>query len=159
MIPDLQTMRDNDARNTAVHEAGHAVMARALGSGHVEAWITPTGTTAHLFEKAWIGQCRFRDDDLAALAKRKIGIAGWAAEASLRDPDGLFVFDELTDPDAMSPSDWSGIGIDPGDVTLRIADLGARIVERMRGTLRTRLLAEARRILDDADQHHVTLPA
>jgi hypothetical protein len=159
MDTDLQTISDNDARDSAVHEAGHAVVARHLGSDDVTAYIERTGTTNPLLEKAWIGQCRSHTLGLSDLDKRRIGIAGWAALYVEHDPDTYYVMDDLTDPNAMSPSDWSQVGVPPGDPDGEVEKLAEEIIGLLRGPLRAALYAEARIILDAADQHHVTLPA
>jgi hypothetical protein len=69
-----------DRRLSAIHEAGHAVIARHIGV-HVEWAEISRNDPEDERERAWIGRCRFYRPRPVSRARRlMIGIAGAIAE-------------------------------------------------------------------------------
>jgi hypothetical protein len=154
-----------DRRQSAMHEAGHLVVALHFGvPAHAEIWRIGDPT---LDERSWTGQtqmCRYevRSDRRGRLrsrrirvtpaTKRKIGVAGIIAEAVWQD-DLTSPEDLLCDPAAMSPTDWKMAGGAPDE------DVGWRIIRAAEevfgllargGPLWGELVTAARQLIVDA---------
>jgi hypothetical protein len=133
-----------DRRITAVHEAGHLVIARRLGLEVVSAWIMPNDA-APPDERTWIGRVQiFRLGEKGERARRMVGVAGSVAE-------WLWFGGWIEDffPDAMSESDWhlAGCAVDqPDDALMQAAsDVGELFARGGPGW--QELVAESRRLI------------
>lgn len=111
-----------DRRRIAVHEAGHYVIARHLGLGHVFAVIWQGEDAPHPARDVWRGMCRHIRVDRHARPIEDgmmLGCAGLVAELAWREmtKGGALrrVADYLREPDSMSRSDWSTCHAPPGD--------------------------------------------
>lgn len=82
MTPD--EIEAHDKRQSAVHEAGHAVVAFANGV-FVRAWLERTDTKDARFEKIWVGHVQYVHGSVAA--NMVIGIAGIVAESVEDEPE------------------------------------------------------------------------
>src|SRR5690242_16564676 len=89
-------------RLAAVHEAGHAVVARQLGVVVERSWIWPAPAG-----NPWRGRTNHEPTSLEC--RRAIAIAGAVAETCWRDHDGAVW------RDAMSSSDWRSAGCEPDE--------------------------------------------
>lgn len=105
-------------RLTAVHEAGHAVVAASLGL-RVQTWIWPiyrAGEEIPVGSKVWLGWTRHEAADQDGT--RLVGVAGAIAEASwlrthpgAHDRSGARPGDWLA---CMSDFDWKSVGCKAG---------------------------------------------
>jgi hypothetical protein len=112
-----------DLWRTAIHEAGHAHMARKFKIKEVQAIIyrNPAGGR---HQKFWTGQCRWISTKRPAARHTKlIGAAGLAAVCvwDTKQPDACVDLScVLWDRDAMSPTDWLATGCEPGVLTPKL---------------------------------------
>jgi hypothetical protein len=99
----LAELESRDKRKTAVHEAGHATVAAAMGL-RVRAWLIRTNTVRPLDEKIWVGKAQGRLNPVSS-------VAGMVAEKLDADPDVqtweiIQEWEEAGDEDAgLSPTD------------------------------------------------------
>jgi hypothetical protein len=133
-----------DRRIAAVHEAGHIVIARAVG---IEVWSARIGpNTREAVERTWIGQVGIPISDLEKVddvSRRMVGVAGSLAAH-------LWCGGRIEDffPDAMSRNDWYYAGCDPNEpdaLTDAIGEVG-RLLARD-GPVWQELIAESRRLI------------
>jgi hypothetical protein len=82
----LQDVEARDKRRSAIHEAGHVVVAFVHGS-LFRAWLERTGTDAPRFEKTWIGHAENEIGGYNADVGALIGVAGAIADALADDPN------------------------------------------------------------------------
>jgi hypothetical protein len=151
-----------DRRMSAIHEAGHVVMARHLRRAVGFAFIAPTlGVEPEdQFLSTWHGKAGLADPfGTTASQRRRIGVAGAVAELvwrERRDPDAFYdlgnVAEEtLSDPYSMSPSDWQiaghDFGDDASDALWRDFQHVTKLFRRDGGKLWPDLLDEARRLI------------
>jgi hypothetical protein len=125
-----------ERRNAAIHEAGHAVIARHVGV-HVEWAEIWRKDPADEGEKAWIGRCRFyRPRPVSRARRAMIAVAGaiaehvWRGEADFLRNEGEWAWDEEA---IMSPTDWDLTGCAPGEpdaVLMRAVDKALVPAER-----------------------------
>jgi hypothetical protein len=141
----------HDRRRSAVHEAGHAVLAEHLGVGAV-AEIIPTFADDLMNKKAWIGRCYF----LSKLSKeqaRIIAVAGATAEGCWFN-QYLGPWDiEWEDPEVMSASDWrySGCAIgEPDRLFRRAAFKVFELLQQDGGSLWPLLVRQSRKIITNS---------
>jgi hypothetical protein len=133
-----------DRRLAAVHEAGHIVIARAVGLEVGSAWIGPN--TGKVAKRTWIGHVGILDFESKAddVSRRMVGVAGSVA-AHLWC--GGCIEDFFLD--AMSKSDWYFAGCDPDepDDTLMdaIREVGQMLARDGAGW--QELIAESRRLI------------
>jgi hypothetical protein len=132
-----------DRRMAAVHEAGHIVIARALGFEVWSAWIGPN--TGEVVERTWIGHVRIAGlENADDVSRRMVGVAGSVAAH-------LWCGGTIEDfsPDAMSRSDWYFAGCDPNEPDDALMDaIGevGRLLARD-GPIWQELIAESRRLI------------
>ena len=105
----LRSIEELDKRDAAFHEAGHAIVAIALKSRWVRAWIWKNDTENPLEENTWRGKCTSHNEDPES--KAIIGIAGAVAEAIVKGEwDDCWVFDfcewDLSASDAEMIEGW-----------------------------------------------------
>jgi hypothetical protein len=112
-----------ERRLSAVHEAGHYVIAQQLRIevGRARIWRREAGEDGTL----WGGNCEFRLEDRQRLGhyhRAMHAVAGMVAEVCWysRDPDArlsVWEYEDqyLQDPDCMSETDWAGTGCLPGE--------------------------------------------
>jgi hypothetical protein len=104
-----------DRRLTAVHEAGHFVIARHFGFGACAGiWANYDDLTDEIF---YLGRCDWGvPDSVTPIKERMIGVAGAVAEKVWGDPDGISELFEGSywDKRVMSSSDWMSCGCEPG---------------------------------------------
>ena len=142
-------MKAYDRRRTAIHEAGHAVIAMHLGVAVAGVYISPSRAKDLLSEKSYIGQTVFgssADDN----QYRLICVAGAVAEHVwiARGAPHEYWFDELSEPHSMSPTDWAGTGCEPGEPDEALIDAAEAVEDLLRGELRPSLIALARKLIE-----------
>jgi hypothetical protein len=101
-------------RLTAVHQAGHAVVAASLGL-RVQTWIWPTyraGEEIPLDPRVWLGWTRHEAANQEST--RLVAVAGAIAEASWRRAHGRSGANVGDWQESMSDLDWKSTGCDPG---------------------------------------------
>jgi hypothetical protein len=107
-----------DRRLSAIHEAGHAVIARHVGARveWAEIWRNPAPDEG---EKTWIGRIRFEGLSHPRPRVAMIAVAGaiaehvWRDDADFLENEGEWAWDEEA---IMSPTDWAMAGCEPGDL-------------------------------------------
>jgi hypothetical protein len=121
MMNDRRKIGARDRRCAAVHEAGHAVVARHFGCEIVSAWIVPADNPGP-DEKTWIGRIQIMQAPADPLARRMIGVAGEVAEY-------LWFGGSIEDfyPDVMSKSDWRLSGCEPDEPDDLLIDAAAEV--------------------------------
>jgi hypothetical protein len=103
---EIGSREESDKLAAAIHEAGHAAVALALGGRFVRAMIQPTHTKEPFGERLWIGKVSWSHAENHTLAvSEAVGIAGAVAEAINCDEWGDWFGDfieinELSDSDA-----------------------------------------------------------
>ena len=124
-----------DRRHTAVHEAGHVVIATELQIQHSD----------RAEEDRWNGFTKAQLDSLPQPKKAMFGVAGRVAEACWKK----HALEEIywDDPDIMSPSDWDAVACEPGrpnDCLEEAAKQVFNLLNRESGRLWPSLIREAR---------------
>ena len=132
-----------ERRTSAIHEAGHLVIAAHFGLYPVSAWIVQN-EPADPDERTWIGRVQFTSlDQLAPLERRMIGVAGSVAEWLWT---GGWIEDYYPE---MSESDWRLAGYEPGksdDALMDAAEEVGRLLARG-GDGWQKMVAESRRLI------------
>jgi hypothetical protein len=104
-----------DRRLTAIHEAGHFVVACHFGfEAFARIWANYDGRTDEVF---YLGRCHWwATDSVTPIKERMIGVAGAVAQKVWDDPDGISELFEGSywDKRVMSSSDWMSCGCEPG---------------------------------------------
>jgi hypothetical protein len=59
VMPSIERIRARDRRAAAMHEAGHFVIGRHYGLGHLRPWIWAVPTEESRSQKTWVGQIEF----------------------------------------------------------------------------------------------------
>lgn len=147
-----------DRRLSAIHEAGHAMMAVYLGYT-ADAWIHPNESDAPLAEKTWVGHMTLYnkppEDDHPHT--RMIAVAGMVAETLWKnghdeeyaEPYGWE--DYLLDENSMSPSDWRLSNCVPGDPDEDLCDFAAEAAKLFMGGLWAELTDLSRVLMGDPE--------
>ena len=138
-----------ERRLSAVHEAGHLVIARHLGVAAASAWIAPN-ENAGPEEKTWLGQMRVIGLPARRLSRRMIGVAGHVAVWAWMRADARDYF-----PDGLSDSDWriTGDRADSwGAALLSAASRVRTLLDPDGGPLWPDLIAESRRLIVESRQ-------
>ena len=101
-----------DRRQTAVHEAGHVVIATELQIPHMGATLLCCPDSDPAEEGRWSGFTKAQLDGLPRPKKAMFGVAGRVAQACWKK----HALEEIywDDPDIMSPSDWEAVACEPG---------------------------------------------
>lgn len=159
-------MEAYDRRVSAIHEAGHALMAVCLGYG-ADAWVHPNETGEPLAEKTWIGHMiwRNRPVEYGHPHARMIAVAGMVAETLWKnghdeeyaEPYGWE--DHLFDEDSMSYSDWRLAGCEPGEPDDILCDVVAEVASLFMGDLWPVLTDMSRTLMSDTGSIHGFKPA
>lgn len=146
-----------DRRKSAVHEAGHYVVARWAGVRQVGAWIGRSKETDLTCNRSWTGQIVWNSGRLESISDRRrmmIAVAGAFATVVWEhhfDPDDTLYLEypgiALGDPFFMSPSDWRLADHDPGDCSRRLERAAESVVELLQGELWQPLLAASRSLI------------
>jgi hypothetical protein len=99
-----EEIEQHDKRQSAVHEAGHAVVAFTYGV-IVGAWLERTNTTDPIWKKTWVGHIPNVYGSIGAGKRPVLGIAGVVAECLEKDPEVFAeeIVDDLEDG-IISPS-------------------------------------------------------
>jgi hypothetical protein len=141
-----------ERRTAAIHEAGHYVVALAVGSRCVSARIERNKVSSP-DERTWIGSAEsFPFGQRQARQRRMIACAGSVAEFIYNnegdppDPDCWF------DPEAMSASDWHLTDCAPGcpDDSLLAAIRRVGVMLDIDGPKWPKLMLVARRLIIDS---------
>jgi hypothetical protein len=147
-----------DRRKSAVHEAGHEVIARHVGAGCINAWIHPTetnGVADPLLERTWNGHCRVLLSTTTAESRRMIAVAGAVAERVCGvwgDAPNAYSLIECFEwsEDTMSPADWKMAGVEPGKPDDAFMQAVEDVIDLLDGPLKPELYATARELIVDA---------
>jgi len=138
-----------DRRRTALHEAGHVVMGRAIGIRDICAviWRNPKPTPD---EKLWFGTTMCQTRRISAASLRLFGVAGVAAETfserlSAEDID-------FYEPACMSASDWAACNCEPGVPDAALFEAADEAVNLLGGRLWPDLLRYARKLIVSSRQ-------
>jgi hypothetical protein len=143
-----------DRRMAAIHEAGHAVIARHVGARSAQAHIE-RHSAADPFEKTWTGQCRVAwiEHKVSPAHDAMISVAGAVAE-HVWDGDGDFLRAEgewaWHEEAIMSPTDWDMAGCAPGKPDAAFMRAVDKVIDLLTGPLKPELYATARRLIADA---------
>jgi hypothetical protein len=116
----MRRMEARDRRLSAVHEAGHIVIAQYFGDR--DAWgrihqLDGRDEQFHRANKSWIGQSTYNPRFVNTEYRRQmLGIAGVAAEWAWESPEaGDHDYDGCLEDAGMSPSDWEAFSMIPDD--------------------------------------------
>ena len=134
-----------DRRQTAVHEAGHVVIARELQIPHMGATLLCCPDSDPTEEGRWSGFTKAQLDGLPRPKKAMFGVAGRVAEACWQRRALEEIYWE--DPDIMSPSDWEAVACEPGgpnDCLEEAAKQVFDLLNRESGRLWPSLIRQAR---------------
>jgi len=112
----LKRVRAADRRRTAVHEAGHYVMAQHHGCLVFGVRIWPNDHSDLVGETTWLGHCQLNWWQASLKIRRLIAVAGVAA-VSIWNRDLCGDDLDWCDPDITSESDWRLAGCTPGEPT------------------------------------------
>lgn len=145
-------------RLTAVHEAGHYVVAAHFGLTDLTAWIYRSDAALDDIErKAWLGHLRYPRDGMDRLSRVRriaVAVAGWAAERAWErrhsEEADEWWSSALWDHDAMSPADWREAGCEPGHPTramFRAAERAVGLLDPAEGILWRPMLTVARALV------------
>ena len=108
----------HNRRKVAIHEAGHAVVARhvRVTAFNPEIWRNPD---AGKNENTWLGNIRVeRSPRISRAHMAMVAVAGaiaehvWRDDADFLENEGEWAWDEEA---IMSPTDWDMAGCDPGE--------------------------------------------
>jgi hypothetical protein len=152
-----------DRRHAAVHEAGHAVVAKYLGLSNVQAEIRKIAPQDYT-EKEWVGSTRCLMEGVDASTRIMVAVAGAVAEACWNNETFDELYIKLEDfPGQMSQSDWDMSGCSPGEAPEQFWDAmehAFELLNRDTGKLWNALLTEARRLIDSSrpDPEHSMHP-
>jgi hypothetical protein len=138
-------------RMAAIHEAGHVIVAREHGA-EAYAYIVRRVDGDPRTDKVWAGQCRFRCSATGRHGQRLISLAGFAAEMVWRglDAEGFDIM--MSDPVAMSATDWQRAGVSDLTALSDVDDL-ARAYDDVLQILHDNwpdVLVQARALIEDA---------
>ena len=127
-----------DRRRAAVHEAGHIVVAQAIGVPHLGATLF----RGEPGEKLWVGEAQTMR---AGIPKRKrimVSVAGVVAEACWlmkyhwrsaewdeEDLSSIRFWQQYAECLGMSTTDWEGTGCEPGQPTKAIPRAAAKVFD------------------------------
>ena len=113
-----------DRRRSAVHEAGHFVVAMHVGIVAPEANIWPVTVSDFRKETTWAGHAQFfnrrADGERPSPAENAlVAVAGAVAEFAWKRETFFDTCDNglWHEPDIMSASDWAMTGCQPGEPT------------------------------------------
>lgn len=161
----IARVRAYDRRLSAVHEAGHALMAVYLGYT-ADAWIHPNATSESLAEKTWVGHMTLHDRPVEREHPhtRMIAVAGMVAETLWKnghdeeyaEPYGWE--DYLFDENSMSYSDWKLANCGPGEPDDDLFDVVAKVAAIFMGELWLVLTDMSRRLMGDGGSVHTFSP-
>ncbi len=141
-----------DRRMSAIHEAGHAVVARHLGIRVSSVWIVPNeDDVGPKDQHTWTGraQCELwsRKRRPSHIRQAMVGVAGAVAELVWENDDWA----DPTEEGRMSETDWASTGYKPGDVLgKKFWDAVDRTHALLSGELRGELYAQARELIVEA---------
>jgi hypothetical protein len=140
----------HDRRKVAIHEAGHAVIARhvRVTAFNPEIWRNPD---AGEDEKTWIGNIRVeRSRRISRLRMAMVAVAGavgehvWSGDADFLENEGEWAWHEEA---IMSPTDWERAGCAPGEPDAALMRAVAKVLVLLRGPLRAELYAASRQLI------------
>jgi hypothetical protein len=159
-------MNAYDRRLSAIHEAGHVIMAVYLGYT-ASAWIHTNETRDPLAEKTWLGHATVPDRPRACdhPHNRMIAVAGMVAERLWKnghdeeyaEPYGWE--DILWDEECMSFSDWWNADCEPGEPDGGLYDVVAEVAGLFMGDLWSDLTDTARVLMTEPETGHTFRPA
>jgi hypothetical protein len=139
-----------DRRMSAIHEAGHVVVARMLGVPVWNARIFPNADHSGdlISEKLWLGRLESNAWAYPTRQRQMIGVAGAVAEICWQ---GEPVYSEYWwEPKIMSASDWKVVDCPPGEPDQACCDAieeVAALLERDTGPLWPSLIRTARALI------------
>lgn len=121
-----------DRRLSAIHEAGHALVALRLGC-EISVQIYETGTDKHLSERLWGGNMSAwgLPDERSNPDLMRVAVAGLVAETLWKDghiddySESWAWEDKLHEMDSMSQTDWELAGCEPGNPNDALVDVAA----------------------------------
>lgn len=150
-----------DRRQTAIHEAGHALVAISLGY-RAEAWIYLNEVDDLMAFKSWLGHMSFYDipDEPGHLHRRMVAVAGMVAEhlwgncAYCDYTDTGFWIDVMLDRDCMSPADWRLANCEPGEPDDDLPEVIVRTVDLIGRDLWPQLTGMARQLMREPERVH-----
>ncbi|EBU7498354.1 hypothetical protein DK058_26140, partial [Salmonella enterica subsp. enterica serovar Typhi] len=140
----INRINARDRRKAAIHEAGHMVVASALGY-YPRGWIFENEHVSDpLDQKMWGGRTTIRG--LVDLDDRKlIGVAGFVAETIWDCVEDVDLGDMLAwDQNMMSSSDWQMCGAEPGECKEDIEESAKKAHALLAGQHRKHLFRIAR---------------
>jgi hypothetical protein len=171
LTPDELKMALHNRRIAAVHEAGHAVIARSLGCSVSSAYIYPSDESPQF----WGGEVQRSDlwrvgvpPHLHPRQERMIGVAGVIAELSWEKAysTGDELYYETDWEDRMSANDWATAGgelscdgVDPRESPMRNAIKKVGRLLHRDGPLWGELILIARQLIVVSHRNVVRLPA
>ena len=154
-------MLAHERRMASIHEAGHIVVARALGIRKAGGMIWYDQAKSE-YDKSWIG-CAWLTrhiDSLSQIRRCMIGVAGAVAENAWEYPtDDICLEDLFYDPYVMSNSDWRLANADPGVPTWKLINAAEKALVRLdreTGDLWKPLLSTSRELLIGSRHTHFT---
>jgi hypothetical protein len=145
-----------DRLTTAIHEAGHTVIARHVGIlGRDVIRPNKDWSLGDSDYKSWYGN--FRPDRLSITPSKRriISIAGLVAELAWRGStveEDPWAIEALIYPDCMSESDWQGTGCEPGDWDRKLESAFVKALGLLQrgGPLWPKLIRTARSLISDS---------
>jgi hypothetical protein len=140
-----------ERRGVAIHEAGHAVIARHVGARDISAYIFRRDD-AGPGDNTWGGQARYgRLHKLSRKRRTMIAVAGAIAEYVWSDEVDVLEDEHAWWEEAiMSPSDWSMAERNPGEPDAAFMRAVGRAIDLLSGKLRAELYATARRLIAES---------
>ena len=135
-----------ERRTAAVHEAGHAVVARRYGMRSSARIFPNVGADPQGWERTWLGQSECFGQTQSEHRRKVIAFAGAVAECCwYRDPiDHSSMWE---DPDRMSPSDWALAGCAPGEPDRACLLAAEKAESLLSGRLWPQLVTTARALI------------
>lgn len=155
-----------DRRRTAMHEAGHALVAKHLGY-RAEAWIYQNDVDDLMASKSWLGHTSFygAPNTPGHPHLRMIAVAGMVAEILWNNRgdenciDPGFWADVLFDRDCMSVADWRLADCDPDEPDDHLLDVIVRVADLLAGELWPSLIRGSRTLMSAPESVHSFQPS